>query len=73
MSGIRMFAGELDGQLEPSYIGFRANNLRHQIGRMFPGRLPERDGWIEARKAGWRIVRVVVTDERQWRNFRGLS
>lgn len=31
--GYRMFAGELDGVLAPSYIGYRAGSVRCEIAR----------------------------------------
>jgi hypothetical protein len=66
-----MFAGELDGDVVCNHIGFRADGVRQSISEMFR----ERDGakldnrpqamWARARKAGWRVVRVIVTREQQ--------
>jgi hypothetical protein len=64
--GIRMFCGELYGDIQPSHIGFRADTVRVLISELFR----ERDGanldnrpksmWLRARKAGWRVVPVRV-------------
>jgi hypothetical protein len=69
---VRMFAGEFEGELQCSHIGFRADVLRARIGDMFRGAMQQRLAvhykadfssaglWKLARKAGWRIVPVGV-------------
>lgn len=70
----RMFAGELEGELVLLYMGFRANEVRQSISELFfvRGEGPQSAGalnyswagrkrrWQMARKAGWRVVPVVV-------------
>lgn len=58
--GIKMFCGELHGVLEPGHIGFRANEVRFSIAAMFNDWHPEKKGWTEARREGWRVVPVEV-------------
>jgi len=71
MNGIRMFAGELDGKLAPHHISFRASTVRESIGAMFRGNAQVKNSelWKEARKYGWKVVPVIVVDQRQWKNF----
>ena len=37
MKAIKMFCGELDGELVPSHLAFRANRVRHSIAELFFG------------------------------------
>jgi hypothetical protein len=73
MNGIRMFAGELDGTLAPHHISFRADAVRKSIGEMFRGKAIANgtELWREARKYGWKVVPVIVVDQRSWKNFQG--
>lgn len=64
---IRMFSGELDGDIEPCHISFRAAAVRHSISELFrerEGRVLNNNAkamWRRAQKAGWRVVPVLVT------------
>ena len=61
MKAIKMFCGELDGELVPSHLAFRANRVRHSIAELFFGiTWGDTPGWYLARKAGWRVVPVRV-------------
>ncbi len=60
MKAIKMFCGELDGELVPSNLAFRANRVRHSIAELFFGTWGDTPGWYLARKAGWRVVPVRV-------------
>ena len=68
--GIRMFCGELGGLLEPNHIAFRADAVRQSISEMYGRRYHGsaeaifRERWREARKDGWRVVKVEVS---KWR------
>ena len=68
---IRMFAGELDGNLEPGHIDYRASAVRHSISQIFYERHCRyidnraKSMWRRARKAGWRVVRVRVAKEQR--------
>ncbi len=70
--GIKMFCGELNGEIEPAHIGFRADGVRDSISLMFRseayGTLSKtgkadfsRLGlWKRAQRGGWRVVPVEV-------------
>lgn len=66
MKRIRMFCGELDGELQPLHISFRAENVRVSIRILFRHEVAGFDQynaaalWKAARKAGWRVVSVYV-------------
>ena len=57
--GIKMYCGELDGQLVACHISLQARGVRCSVGAMFNDRDDER-GWREAVKSGWRVVKVRV-------------
>lgn len=57
---LRMFGGELKGQLHNGYIYPRADDVRIQIAVMFQPGAPREVGWKEAMKEGWRVVPVSV-------------
>ena len=56
-----MFCGELDGELQPSHIAFRADTVRHSICDLWSYvDMPPQVRWRYAYRAGWRVVKVAV-------------
>ena len=60
MTGIKMFCGELRGQLEPCHIGFRADEVRRSIAMLFNEGQGNSKWWPDAKREGWRVVPVEV-------------
>lgn len=58
--GYRMFSAALDDKLTPSYVAFRADEVRQELAEMFAPGQPTKIGWAMAKKVGWKIVRVKV-------------
>lgn len=57
---VQMFCAELNGELDPAYIAIRKDAVRYYVGSLFDVNPPDTKGWQQARKAGWRIVKVRV-------------
>lgn len=62
---VRMYCGELNGEIYCGYIDFRAREVRRLIATMFAtnpyGEMQE--AWGRAKEEGWRVVPVIVTKE----------
>jgi hypothetical protein len=58
---MRMFCGELDGELQRCHIASRADTVRQAICRLWSFvDIPPEYRWKYARRAGWRVVPVFV-------------
>ena len=58
-----MFCGEYEGRLETSHLSFRADEVRRSVGSLYFGygaNISQDAGWAEARKRGWRVVKVKI-------------
>jgi hypothetical protein len=51
----RMFAAKRDGVLNCGFISFTAANVRYRVGLLY-------EGWQRAKKKGWRVVRVWISE-----------
>lgn len=59
-AGVKMFCGELHGRIEPTYLDFRAGEVRRDIAVMFDPGKPTQDAWKIAQREGWKVVPCVV-------------
>lgn len=59
-----MYCGELQGSIQLCHLGMRARDVRRSVGEMFAPTVAFKNdidaGWKDARKAGWRVRKVMV-------------
>lgn len=59
---VRAFCGCSDDWLVPAFVAYYARDVRRAVGRAAAhnGETPEQ-GWVRAKRDGWRVVPVVIS------------